>query len=91
MSYYLILTLILGELTHGRTKLPCNYTRLCTRAYSVVSDSVTPWTVAHKTPLSMGFSRQEYCRGFPFPAPGNLLNPEIKPASAVSPALAGQF
>ena len=32
----------------------------------------TPWTVAHQAPLSMGFSRQEYSSGLPFPPPGNL-------------------
>ena len=39
----------------------------------------TPWTVAYQVPLSMGFSRQEYWRGFPFPSPGDLPNPGIKP------------
>ena len=39
----------------------------------------TPCTEAHQPPLSMGFSRQEYCSGLPFPSPGNLPNPEIKP------------
>ena len=38
-------------------------------------------TVAHQTPLSMGFSRQEYWSGFPFPSPRDLLNPGIKTAS----------
>ena len=37
---------------------------------SVVSDSVTPWTVAHQAPLSMGFSRQEHWSGLLFPSPG---------------------
>ena len=37
-----------------------------------VSDSVTPWTLAHQAPLSMGFSRQEYWSGLPFPSPGDL-------------------
>ena len=47
---------------------------------SDVSDSfVTPWTVACQGPLSMGFSRQEYWAGLPFPSPGTLPNPEIKP------------
>ena len=41
----------------------------------------TPWTVAHKAPLSMGFSRQEYWSGLPFPSPGDLPNPGIKPRS----------
>ena len=53
----------------------------------VVSDSfVTPRTVAHQTLLSMGFPRQEYWSGLPFPPPGNLLDPGIRPAS---PALEG--
>ena len=40
-----------------------------------------PWTVACQAPLSMGFSRQEYWRGEPFPFPGDLPNPGIKPGS----------
>ena len=35
----------------------------------------TPWTVTHQAPLSMGFSRQEYWTGLPFPSPGSLPNP----------------
>ena len=42
---------------------------------------VTPWTVAHQAPLSMGFSRQEYWSGLPFPSPGDLPNPGIEPGS----------
>ena len=56
-----------------------------------VSDSVSPLTVAHQAPLSMGFSRQEYWSGLPCPAPGDLPDPGIKPVSLVSPALAGGF
>ena len=41
----------------------------------------TSWTVALQTPLSMGFSRQEYWSGLPFPSPGDLPNPGIKPQS----------
>ena len=40
---------------------------------------VAPWTVAYQTPLSMGFSRQEYWSGLPFPSPGDLPDPGIKP------------
>ena len=40
-----------------------------------------PWTVAHQTPLSMGFSRQEYWSGLPFPSPGDLPDPGIEPRS----------
>ena len=47
----------------------------------------TPWTVAHQAPLSMGFFRQEYWSGLPFPPPGDLPNPGIKPESPMSPAL----
>ena len=42
---------------------------------------VTPWTVANQAPPSMGFSRQEYWSGLPFPSPGDLPNPGIKPGS----------
>ena len=39
------------------------------------------WTVAHQGPLSMGFPRQEYWSGLPFPPPGDLPDPGIKPSS----------
>jgi len=42
-------------------------------------------------PLSIGFSRQEYWSGLPFPPPGDLPNPDIKPTSLTSPAFAGRF
>ena len=48
---------------------------------SVLSDSVTPWTVPHQAPLSMEFSRQEYWSELPFPSPGDLPNPGIEPGS----------
>ena len=53
-----------------------------------MSDSVIPWSVTHQAPLSLGFPRQEYWSGLPFPSPGGLPHPGIKP---VSPALAGGF
>ena len=53
----------------------------------VVSDSVTSWTVAHQAPLSMGFFRQEYWSGLPFPPPDDLPDPGIKPTSPASNAL----
>ena len=49
------------------------------------------WTVAHLAPLSMGFSRQEYWSGLPYPPAGDLPDPGIKPAFCASPALAGGF
>ena len=51
----------------------------------------TPWTVAHQAPLSIGFFRQEYYSGLPFPSRGDLPNPGIESASPAPPALAGGF
>ena len=70
--------------------------------HSVVGDLVsksyltpmTSWTVAHQASLSMGFSRQEYWSGLPFPAPGDPHNPQIKPGSHALKAdscIAGRF
>ena len=42
---------------------------------------VTPWVVAHQVPLSMGFLRQEYWSGLPFPSPGGVPDLGIKPGS----------
>jgi len=54
-----------------------------------MSDSfATPWTVALQAPLSMGFPRQEYWNGLPFPSPGSLPNPGTE---AGTPALAERF
>ena len=49
------------------------------------------WTVAGQAPLSMGFPREEYWSGLPFPSLGDLPETGIKPMSLVSPALAGGF
>ena len=54
---------------------------------SAASDFVTPWTVVHHAPLSMGFSRQECWRGLPCPPPGDLPDAGIKPMSPAPPAL----
>ena len=43
---------------------------------------MTPWTVACQAPLSVGFSRQEYCSGLPCPPPGDLPKPGIEPRSS---------
>ena len=51
----------------------------------------TPWTAAHLTSLSMGFSSQEYWNGLPFPPSGDLPDPGIKPTSPVSPTLVAGF
>ena len=49
-----------------------------------------PWTIVHQAPLFMGFSRQEYWNGMPFPPPGDPPDPGIKPISLMSPVLAGR-
>ena len=49
---------------------------------------VTPWTVARQAPLSLGFLRQEYWSGLPFPSPGDLSDPGIEPGS---PFIVGRF
>ena len=51
------------------------------KSLSRVQLFVTPWTLAHQAPLSMGFSWQEYWSGLPFPSPGDLPGLGIKPRS----------
>ena len=63
----------------------------CVCMLSHVQLFVTSWTVACQAPLSMGSSRQEYWSGLLLPPAGDLPNPGIKPASRMSPALAGGF
>ena len=50
-----------------------------------------PDSLQPMAPLSMGFSRQEYWRGLPFPPAGDLPDPGIEPTALRSPALAGRF
>ena len=60
----------------------------CVHRLSIVRLFETPWTVAHQTPLSMEFPRQEYRSGLPLPFPGDLPDLGIKPEYL---ALAGRF
>ena len=60
---------------------------MCAWLLSCVQLCMTPWTVAHQVPLSMGFSRQEYWSGLPCHPPGDLPDPGIKSTSLMSPAL----
>ena len=55
---------------------------VCVWSLSRVQLCVTPWTVGRQAPLSMGFSRQEYCSELPFPSPGDLPDPGIEPGSS---------
>ena len=82
MEFYFILYTLF--FFNGDTLLLC-----CAVLCLVTSDSfATPWTVAHQAPLSVGFPREEYWSGLPFPLPGDLPDQGIEPAS---PALAGGF
>ena len=64
----------------------CARARTCAQAHtqslSHVQLFATPWTVAHKATLSMGFPRQEHWRGLPFPPPGDLPDPGIEHRSS---------
>ena len=61
----------------------CSVTQLCPALWDVTD----PLAIARQAPLSMGFSRQEYWSGFPFPSPRDLSNPGIEPESPASPVL----
>ena len=73
------------------TTVLCMCIRVCAPSVSHVWLFAAPQTAIHQAPLPMDFSRQVYWSGFPFPTPGGLPNPGIKPTSPVSPALAGGF
>ena len=65
------------------------YIYLLLFSHQVMSDCfLTPWIVGCQSPLSMGFPRQNYWSGFPFPSPEDLPDSRIEPAS---PALTGRF
>ena len=71
--------------THTHTYI---HTHIKARVLSHIQLFVTPWTVAHQGPLSMGLSQQEHWSGLLFALPGDLRDLGIEPAS---PALAGRF
>ena len=64
---------------------------LCCLVAKLCLTHVSPWTVARQVPLPMGFSRQEYWSGLPFPPPVYLPDPGIEPVSVASHALTGGF
>ena len=64
------------------------FPNVCVWSLSHVWFFAAPWTVVYQTPLSMGFSRQEYWNGLPFPTPGDLPDSETEPES---PGFAGRF
>ena len=60
---------------------PSSLVKVKVKSLSCVRLFATPWTVAYQVPPSMGFSRQEYWSGLPFPSPGKLPDPGIEPGS----------
>ena len=90
MSRYTVICLSANQLTDlWVSSSVC--ARACAHTLCCVQLFVTLWTVTRQAPLSMEFSRQEYRSGLPFPTPRDLPDSGIKPASLVSPALAGGF
>ena len=77
-----------GELVLPSLTIDCTCVLSCFSHFQLFA---TLWTVAHKAPLSMEFSRQEYWSGLPFPFPGDLPDPVIEPTSPATPASAGTF
>ena len=75
-------------LASGGTLCFCVCVRIRVQSLNRVGLFATPRTVAHQSPLSMEFSREEYWSGLPFPSPGALPFSEMEPAS---PALASGF
>ena len=69
-----------GPSRNDPNQIPYDYT-VKVKSLSRVRLFVIPWTVDYQAPLSMGFSRQEYWSGLPFPCPGDLPNPGIEPWS----------
>ena len=68
--------------TRGMFEKRYKYSIVCQLLSHVLFIAIA-WTVAHQAPLSMGFSRQEYWSGLPFPSPGDLPHPGIEPGSPV--------
>ena len=72
----------------GHMLLDHRFRKVKVKSLSRVQPFAALWIVACQAPLSMGFSRQEYWNGLPFPSPGDLPDPGIKPRS---PALQANF
>ena len=79
-SHCLILSAHARTHTHTLT-LTLSHTHRSAKSLQSCPTLCNPWTVAHQTPLSMGFSRQEYWSGLPCPPPEDLPSPGIEPAS----------
>ena len=78
------------QLKYHNAYVLCMHDKLL-QSCPTLCDPMCFWGPAPQAPLSMGFSRQEYCSGLPRPPPGDLLDPGIESKSLMSPALAGGF
>ena len=78
----------MSTLQQSVSVIPIHICCCCLVAKLYLTLFLTPWTIAHQAPLSMGFSREEYRSGLPFSSPGDLSDPGIDPTSS---ALAGGF
>ena len=87
--FYELVFLLLGNLIFLVFRKESGNSALCMLC-SVISDSLRPQTVARQAPLSVGFSRQEYWNGLPFPSPGDFTKPESN-AHLLSPALTSRY
>ena len=67
--------------SHNKKKILPSESRFLCESLSGVLLFMTPWTIAHQAPLSMEISRQDYWSGLPFPSPGHLPDPGLKPGS----------
>ena len=77
---------------HSLSQALCSSVSINVHVHSHVRLFGTPWTIAHQAPLSMGFPRQEYCSGLPFPLPGESSQTRIKPdSSPLEPCLQVTF
>ena len=72
------LTLLLSSLDDSKFRVSVDQVSKQVKSLSHVRLFVTPWTLAYQAPPSMGFSRQEYWSGVPFPSPGDLPHPGIR-------------
>ena len=91
IQFYIYIYILFQILFHYKLLQEIEYSSLCYtvcgcvwHSCSIMSDLCDPWIVAHQTPLSIEFSRQEYWSGLPLLSPQDLPGPRIKP---VSPAL----
>ena len=81
VTFWLLAVCLYIQLITFKNYLYCGLLLLFSPSVIFLQLFPTPWTLAYQVSLSMGFSRQEYWSGLPFPSPGNLPDPGIEPGS----------